>query len=337
MICGLDPASRSGHQAILNDINPLASLVNQVERIGYGVEGDKRMNLSDNSRGILLMCGSMLAFTLNDTLVKAVLEGGMDLFQAITLRGVGAVLGLVVIALWQNGGLRLWPAGSDRKFLALRTVGEVGATFCFLVALAHMPLANLSAIMQSLPLVVTLTAALLLGEPIGWRRIAAIVVGFVGVLIIIRPGAADFDEWSVLGLGSVGFVVIRDLATRRFSGGLPSTTGAIWAGVSVLIMGMIGVAIEGWQPVTLLAGVQIIGAALFLIAGYICAIMVMRVGEIGVVAPFRYTSLLFAIILGWLLFGTLPDGWTMVGGVIVVVSGIYMLWRERRKRLEAAG
>ena len=294
------------------------------------------MNLSDNTRGILLMCGSMLAFTLNDTLVKAVLADGMNLFQAITLRGIGAALGLIVLALWQTGRLNLWPKGPDRTFLALRTFGELGATFCFLVALAHMPLANLSAIMQSLPLVVTLAAALLLGEPIGWRRIAAIAVGFVGVMIIIRPGAADFDEWSVLGLGSVGFVVIRDLATRRFSSGLPSTTGAIWAAVTVLIMGLIGVASEGWQPVSLLAGAQIVGAALFLIAGYICAIMVMRVGEIGVVAPFRYTSLLFAIILGWLLFGTLPDFWTLLGGVIVVASGIYMLLRERRKRMEAA-
>ena len=294
------------------------------------------MTLSDNTRGILLMCGSMLAFTLNDTLVKAVLADGMNLFQAISLRGVGAALGLVAIALWQNGRVNLWPAGPDRKFLALRTVGELGATWCFLVALAHMPLANLSAIMQSLPLVVTLTAAVLLGEPIGWRRIAAILVGFVGVMIIIRPGAADFDEWSMLGLGSVGFVVIRDLATRRFSSGLPSTTGAIWAAGTVLIMGLIGVANAGWQPVTLLATAQIVGAALFLIAGYICAIMVMRVGEIGVVAPFRYTSLLWAIILGWLLFDTLPDNWTLLGGGIVVVSGIYMLLRERRKRLEAA-
>ena len=293
------------------------------------------MNLSDNTRGILLMCGSMLAFTLNDTLVKAVLVDGMNLFQAITLRGIGAALGLIVLALWQNGRLNLWPKGPDRTFLALRTLGELGATFCFLVALAHMPLANLSAILQSLPLVVTLAAALLLGEPIGWRRIAAIAVGFVGVMIIIRPGAADFDEWSVLGLGSVGFVVIRDLATRRFSSGLPSTTGAIWAAVTVLIMGLIGVASEGWQPVSLLAGAQIVGAALFLIAGYICAIMVMRVGEIGVVAPFRYTSLLWAIILGWLLFGTLPDFWTLLGGVIVVASGIYMLLRERRLRLKA--
>ena len=293
------------------------------------------MTLSDNARGIALMCGSMLAFTLNDTLIKAVIHDGMDLFQAISLRGVGAALGLVVLALWQTGRLSLWPRGPDRAFLALRTFGEVGGSFCFLVALAHMPLANLSAIMQSLPLVVTLAAALLLGEPIGWRRIAAIVVGFVGVMIIIRPGAADFDEWSVLGLGSVGFVVIRDLATRRFSSALPSTTGAIWAAVSVLAMGLIGVSQQGWQPVSLLAGAEIVGSAAFLIVGYICAIMVMRVGEIGVVAPFRYTSLLFAIILGWLLFDTMPDAWTLLGGAIVVASGIYMLLRERRKRLEA--
>ena len=291
--------------------------------------------MTDNMRGVLLMCASMLAFTLNDTLVKAVINDGMNLFQTIMLRGTGAALGLVVLALWQNGRLNLWPAGPDRKFLIIRTVGELGATLCFLLALVHMPLANLSAILQSLPLVVTLAAAVLLREPIGWRRIAAIVVGFIGVLMIIRPGAADFDVWSVLGLGSVAFVVVRDLATRQFSTALPSTTGAIWAAVAVLIMGTIGVTQDGWQPVSLRAGLEIAGAAGFLIVGYICAIMVMRVGEIGVVAPFRYTSLLFAIILGWLLFDTLPDRWTLLGGAIVVVSGIYMLLRERRIRLEA--
>jgi len=286
--------------------------------------------MSDNMRGVLLMCASMLAFTLNDTLVKAVLQEGMNLFQVIALRGIGATLGLMVLALCQTGRLNLWPAGPDRKLLSLRTLGELGATFCFLVALEHMPLANLSAIMQSLPLVVTLAAALLLGERIGWRRISAIVVGFIGVMIIIRPGAADFDQWSVLGLGSVAFVVLRDLATRRFSSSLPTTTGALWAAISVLSIGLVGVAVQGWQPVSLVAGLQIAGAAAFLIAGYIFAIQVMRVGEIGVVAPFRYTSLLFAIILGWLLFGTLPDQWTIIGGAITVASGLFILQRQQK-------
>ena len=293
------------------------------------------MILSDNLRGVLLMCASMLAFTLNDTLVKAVTHDGMPLFQAITLRGVGASLGLLVLAL-QSSKLNLWPAGRDRGFLALRTVGEVGATLLFLVALTHMPLANLSAIMQSLPLAVTLSAAVLLGAPIGWRRLLAILVGFAGVMIIIRPGAADFDIWSVMGLGSVACVVLRDLATRHFSPGLPSTTGAIWASLSVLLMGLIGLAWQGWRPMGVIAGLEITGAAAFLIVGYICAIKVMRVGEISIVAPFRYTSLLWAIILGWLLFGTLPDRWTLLGGAIVVASGIYMLVRERKRRIEQA-
>ncbi|MEO7380837.1 MAG: DMT family transporter, partial [Paracoccaceae bacterium] len=265
------------------------------------------MAISDNLRGVMLMCASMLAFTLNDTLVKAVTHDGMPLFQAITLRGVGASVGLMLIALHQTGRLNLWPAGRDKVYLAWRTVGEIGATLLFLVALTHMPLANLSAILQSLPLAVTLAAALLMRAPIGWRRMAAILVGFVGVVIIIRPGAADFDIWSVMGLGSVAFVVLRDLATRQFSRALPSTTGAIWASLSVFLMGLIGLAVEGWHSMGLKAALEISGAATCLIAGYICAIKVMRVGEISIVAPFRYTSLLWAIVLGWLLFGTLPD------------------------------
>ena len=292
------------------------------------------MQLSDNTRGILFMCGSMLAFTLNDTLVKAVTHDGMPLFQAIALRGLVASVGLLVLALQQTGRLDLWPAGRDRRFLLLRTVGEIGATLLFLLALVHMPLANLSAIMQSLPLAVTLSAAVLLGVPIGWRRLVAILVGFVGVMIIIRPGAQDFDIWSVLGLGSVGFIVLRDLATRQFSRGLPSTTGAVWASVAVFIMGLVGLIWQGWQPVTVKAAIELIGSASCLIAGYLCAIKVMRVGDISVVAPFRYTSLLWAIFLGWLLFGTLPDRWTLLGGAIVVASGIYMLWRERMRRIE---
>ena len=294
------------------------------------------MALSDNSRGILLMCGSMLAFTLNDTFIKAVTGGGMPLFQAILLRGMVSTAGLLVIASRTAGGLHLIPKTRDRLFLSLRTVGEVTATLTFLVALTHMPLANLSAIMQSLPLAVTLTAAVLLKTPIGWRRLTAILVGFLGVMLIIRPGAADFDRWTVLGLASVACVVLRDLSTRSFSVHLPSTTGAIWASVAVTVMGAVGVALEGWQTPSLIDVAETTTAAGFLIVGYLCAIKVMRVGDLSVVAPFRYTSLLFAILLGWARFGTLPDQKTLIGGAIVVASGIYMLVRERKRRLSAA-
>lgn len=292
------------------------------------------MTQSDNTRGILLMCASMLAFTLNDTFIKAVTADGMPLFQAILLRGLVSTAGLLLIAARTPGGLHLLPRGRDRVFLSLRTVGEVTSTLTFLVALTHMPLANLSAIMQSLPLAVTLTAAFLLKQPIGWRRLTAILVGFVGVLLIIRPGAADFDRWSVLGLASVACVVLRDLSTRSFSAQLPSTTGAIWASVSVTLMGALGVASTGWQAVSLTGVAETSAAAGFLIIGYLCAIKVMRVGDLSVVAPFRYTSLLFAILLGWARFGTLPDRLTLIGGAIVVASGVYMLLRERKRRLD---
>lgn len=293
------------------------------------------MALSDNSRGILLMCASMLAFTINDTFIKALTED-IPVFQAMMLRGVLATSGLFLIASRVPGGFHLLPAGKDRKMLFWRTVGDLLSTVTFLLALSHMPLANLSAIMQSLPLAVTLTAAVLLATPIGIRRLIAIAVGFLGVMLIIRPGAADFDRWSVIGLASVAFVVLRDLTTRSFSGNLPSTTGAIWASVSVTTLGAIGTLATGWQTVSTTILAEAASAAVFLIIGYICAIKVMRVGDLSVVAPFRYTSLLFAIFLGWARFGTLPDRMTLIGGAIVVASGVYMLFRERKRRAEAA-
>ena len=275
---------------------------------------------------------SMLAFTLNDTFVKAVVQD-LPLFQVIFLRGVLSSLALMAIAYVMQGGLKLWPGAADRRVLGWRTLGELGASAFFLVALTRMPLANLTAIMQSLPLAVTLAAALILREAIGWRRMLAILVGFIGVLIIIRPGAASFDANAVLGLTAVGFVVLRDLSTRRFSRALPSVTPALWAALAVTAMGLVGMGFQEAKPVTLPDTMQILGAAVFLIVGYLAAIMAMRVGDIGVVAPFRYMALLWAIVLGWLLFGTLPDAWTLRGAVLVVASGLYILLRERKLRL----
>lgn len=283
--------------------------------------------MTDNTKGILLMCGSMLGFTFNDALMKSATET-MPLFQAIFLRGVVATLGLWLIARGQ-GVRSLVPQGADRVWVAARTVGEIISTATFLIALTQMPIANLSAIMQSLPLAVTLAAAVFMGEPIGWRRLSAILVGFVGVLIIVKPGASDFDIWSVLGLISVGGVVLRDLATRKFSRGMPSTLGAVWAAVAVMAMGAGMTLIEGWQPLSLRPTLEVGGAALFIIAGYLFAVRVMRVGELAVVAPFRYTSLLWAILLGWMIFGTLPDLTTWIGSGVVVASGVYIFMRER--------
>lgn len=296
------------------------------------------MPISDNLRGVLFMCGSMAAFTINDTFMKAVTEE-VPLFQTIFLRGLIAMAGLIVMGI-VTGAFRQRLHGADWRLITLRSVAEIFATLTFLVALLHMPLANLSAILQALPLAVTLAAALVFGDRIGWRRLTAILVGFAGVMIIIRPGTEAFDIWSLLGVASVLCVVVRDLAVRRLGPHVPSVTVAMGAAVLVTAMGL-GLSLvptegmgpdfdglTGWVRLSPWQAAQVAGAGLFLIGGYIFAVTAMRWGDVGVVAPFRYTSLLWAIVLGFVVFGDWPDFWTLVGASIVVGAGIFTLWRE---------
>lgn len=288
------------------------------------------MQISGNLKGILVMCLSMAAFTVNDTFMKDVTRT-LPLYQAIALRGVIAVAGLGLLAL-AAGGFRYRLSRKDGWLILLRSLADVASTILFLTALLHMPLANLSAIMQALPLAVTLAAALVYGDKIGWRRMTAILVGFAGVMIIIRPGTEGFDRYALLGLASVAFVVVRDLSVRPMRGQVPSALVALGAAAAVAVMGWIGTAAEGWQPMTGAEGVKILAAGLFLIVGYLSSVTAMRHGDIGLVAPFRYTSLLWAIVLGYAIFGNLPDGWTLIGAAIVVAAGIFMLMRERALR-----
>ena len=292
------------------------------------------MQISDNTRGALYMCIAMAAFTINDACMKAATQV-MPLFQAITLRGALTVVGLGAIGAATRS---LWPRlnRQDAVALIVRSLAEVGGTVLFLAALVHMPLANISAILQSLPLAVTLTAALVFGDKIGWRRMLAITAGFIGVLIIIRPGGDGFDQWSIMAVGSVVCVVVRDLATRRLSRAVPSVTVAVCAAVSVTIMGLAGSLGQGWVAVDGYGAFTIIAAASALIVGYMFVVMVMRVGEISFVAPFRYVSLLVAISLGWLVFDTFPDFYTLIGSAIVVASGIFTFMRERKLARAAA-
>jgi drug/metabolite transporter (DMT)-like permease len=289
--------------------------------------------VSDNLRGILLMNLAMLVFTLNDTAMKAVMQT-MPLFQAITLRGIVTTAGLLAMAVVMRQ-LVLLPPRRDMGIMTLRTAAEVAATLTFLTALQHMDLANLSAIMQSLPLVVTLAAALIFKERIGWRRLSAILVGFVGVILIIQPGTSGFTVWSLLGLASVLTVTVRDLAARGVSSAVPSLTVALWASIAVTLMGGIGILFEEPVPLTGWNALLLLAAAANLIIGYLTVVMVMRAGDIGLIAPFRYMSLIWALIAGWLLFNSLPDGLTLIGAAIVVGSGIFTLMRERQLKRAA--
>jgi len=290
--------------------------------------------VSDNLRGVLLMCASMAAFTINDTFMKSVTQT-QPLFQTIGLRGLIAVLGLTILA-FVTGAFGFRPNRRDAGLILLRSLADVAATVFFLEALLRMPLANLSAILQALPLLITLGAALVYGDKIGWRRMTAILVGLIGVLIIIRPGTEGFDRWALLGLASVACVVVRDLSVRPLQGHIPSTLVALGAAVAVTLMGWTGTAFQGWQTPTAWEAARVLGAGLFLIVGYLTSVAAMRHGDIGIVAPFRYTSLLWAIALGFFAFGNLPDFWTLIGAGIVIAAGLFTLWRERQLRRRKA-
>lgn len=282
----------------------------------------------DNLRGATLMCLSMVGFTCNDTVMKFVTQD-MPLYQAITLRGLVVMLALAVIA-GQSGGLKLRLAKADQMPMFLRVVGEVGSTVLFLNALRHMAIGDLSAVMQSLPLVIMLGAALIYGEQLGWRRLSAVVVGLCGVMIILRPGSGTFGIWSLVALGAVALVTLRDLATRKFSNTVSTNTIAFYAAISVVAMSLIVSLFEGWIMPSLSQLLLLLLAGAFLAMGYIAAVSAMRIGEISYVSPFRYLSLLVAIIAGLVVFGEWPDLWTWLGAALVVGAGIYTIWREAR-------
>ncbi|MBM1222021.1 DMT family transporter [Ponticoccus sp. SC2-23] len=289
--------------------------------------------ISDNTRGATLMAVSMTAYTANDAFLK-VLEGELPIFQTLFLRGIGTVLGLLLLARLM-GQLRFNLSRRSWTLIAIRTLAEAMAAYFFLSALFNMDLANLSAILQSLPLTVTLAGALFLGEAVGWRRMVAILVGLCGVMLIVKPGTEGFTIYSLYALGAVACVTVRDLTARRMTADVPTLLVSATAAMGVTFFAGIGAAVTDWAPVTPRAIMLIGGATVFIMIGYVCSVAAMRAGEIGFVAPFRYTSLIVALILGYVVFGTFPDVLTLIGAAIVVATGLFTIWRELKLRRTA--
>lgn len=284
----------------------------------------------DNLRGAMLICFSMVGFTCNDTVMKFVTQE-MPLYQAITLRGVVVMIGILILAS-REGGLRLRVPRADRGAMTLRILGEAGSTLLFLNALQNMAIGDLVAVMQSLPLVIMLGASLFFGEKLGWRRLSAVAIGLIGVMIILRPGSGTFGIWSLVALAAVALVAVRDLATRTVGAEVSSTTIAFYAAVTVTLLGFLASMGQGWVMPDVSQLLLLILAGAFLTLGYMTAVAAMRIGEISYVAPFRYTSLLVAIFAGLLVFGDWPDIWTWIGAGLVVGAGIYSIWREAQLR-----
>lgn len=283
--------------------------------------------LTPNTKGALFMMGSMAAFTINDAFMKA-LGAGVPLSQAIVLRGLPTCVMMLALAV-MLGALKLkLPPGQGRLIL-MRNVTEVLAAYFFLTAIFNMPFANAISILQVLPLTITLAGAVFLGEPVGWRRWTAILVGFCGVMLIVRPGMEGFTVYSLYVLAAVVCVTTRDILSRRLAPEVPSLTVALSNAVSVTVVFSVVALFQDWQPIDIKQGVLFLGASLTIIVAYFCAVSAVRVGELAVVAPFRYTALVWAMLLGVLIFGEPLETLTLIGACIVVVTGIYSFYREQ--------
>ena len=277
---------------------------------------------------------AMLGFAVEDMMIK-VISATLPIGQIIGLLGLGGAL--VFGSICKAQGLRLWDPQLLTLTIVFRNVAELIGTLGFVTAIALTPISTASAILQATPLIVTFGAAMFFGETVGWRRWSAIAVGFFGVMLIIRPGTEGFNQLSIITLIGVFGLAMRDLATRS----VPKETSSMQLSFLAFLTLVPTALILTWAfgtswvmpspKIWSMLGASIIVA----VCAYYAVVAAMRVGEISFVTPFRYTRLVFALFFGVLVFGERPDFLTLIGSAIIVASGIYTVWRERRLKLMA--
>lgn len=283
----------------------------------------------DNLRGALLMILSMAGFAIEDAFVKTVLERGMPIGQVFVFLGLAGGFAFALLAN-RRGRCALSLAFLHPAVLA-RNAGEIVGTSAYVTALALIPLSLLGALLQAVPIFVVLGAILFLGERVGWRRWGAIAAGMAGVLIILRPGAADFDPNALWGLLAALGIAARDVVTRRVPATIHPLQLGSWGFFMLVPVGAVMLSLSGGaiRPGTTEVGL-LLGALALGMAGYHALTLAVGIGEIAYVTPFRYTRLVFALAIGAILFGEHLDKTTLAGAGLVVGAGIYALWRERR-------
>jgi len=282
---------------------------------------------TNNTLGMLVMIVAMIALITSDSLVKLTSDN-LPLGQILTIRGAIMLVLMFAIA-WGFGYMRPLSCLRDKAFV-LRIAGEMIAVLFYFMALFRMPLADTNAIVQFAPLATIMAAALLFGDKVGWRRWAAAIVGLLGVLLIIRPGSANFTPYAFLVLVAVAGVALRDIATREMNRDVPSLFVALVTGVAVTIMGLAIAPFETWHAPTSRDMLCLTIAGVAIIIAHTLMVVAVRVGELSVVAPFRFTKVVWGIVAGYLIWGHFPDSWAMLGFALVIGAGLYAFFRERK-------
>ena len=274
------------------------------------------------------MMMSMACFAVEDTFIK-LLSARLPATQILFSIGFGGALITLVLAIVLNVNL------ADKillnKHVISRTIADLFGALSFTSAMVLIPMSLLASILQATPLFVTLGAAILLGEKVGWRRWSAIFIGFLGVIIILQPGYGSFQLASLLGLAAVLCLALRDVVTRDMATDIPTLTVTFYACIAMGSAGFIAYPFFG-PPImpTTYEAIILICAAIIGLTGYFLLVLATRKGDVSVIAPFRYSRLLFSLGLASLILGeelALP---ILLGSLLVVSSGIYTFGRERR-------
>ncbi len=283
------------------------------------------MKPSRNIIGITAMCAAMALFVANDTLVKLAAKE-LPTHQILFVRGLlaSALIGAAVI----QQGLYRNLAGTVNPLVLARCLVEVFVAYTFIAALAVLALADITAILLLSPLMITVIAAFVLKETVRWRRWSAVLVGFVGMLLVVKPGGSAFQSAAILALLSTTAVAIRDVITRRIPAEIPTVIIAA-SGIAIMTAtgGLLSLA-SPWIPVSTQTLVYLAGAAIMVLLGNVAIIMAFRDVDISAVSPFRYTVIVWAVIAGIFVFGDMPTPAGWIGIALIVCSGLYTLYRE---------
>ncbi len=304
---------------------------------GYGARpapGDARAAAAaGNLKAIVAISLAMAAFACGDTLMKLA-STSLPTSELLFIRG-SVIFSVSLSVAFFTAALRELRHVFERP-MAGRIAGDIGGGWFFQSALARLPYADLTAIGQLSPMMLTAASAIFFAERVGWRRWTATAVGLLGVLIIVRPGSSAFNWWALAGIASVLCTTVRDLSTRHINRRVPAALIMTLSAGGVMVAALAVAPFSNWQWPEASLLVKLCGAGIFSLLGQLGIIVAMRTGEVSAVVPFRYMIIPFAIISGVVVFGQFPDALTLLGIAIVTLAGLYTFFREQKLRRLAA-
>lgn len=277
--------------------------------------------------GIACLIAGSFVLTLTDAAAKW-LTARYPTGEIVSLRAAVVIVIMVVVVAARRRlpMLRI----HDLRGQVARGLLACASTMLYIAALGTLPLADAIALAFVSPMFITALAGPMLGEPVGWRRWSAVVVGFLGVLLVLRPGSTAFQAAALFTIASSLCGAMRDVTTRRISRTETSLAILFMSNVAMLVGGMTSL-VQGWVMPTLLDAAVLAGSAVLIGTGHYLHIEAFRLAEAAVVAPFKYMSLLWATLFGWLFFGHFPDHGVWAGASVIIASGLYIAHRERRR------